>query len=84
MRCTQIVGFGSNNPINEEELSYLHKKEYSSDGMFDEIPLHEYYFNETPLYREIVQASPWSSGPMLHFAYKRNDGVLFNFWKKEK
>ena len=85
MRCTQIIGFGSHNPIPEEEFVYLEEKEYVRDGMFNEIPLHEYIFNKTPIYRMIVQASPWSSGPMLHFAYKRvSDGALFNYWKDDE
>ena len=83
MRCTQIIGFGVNNPIN---LDYLNGRVYSYDGMFDEIPLYEYTDNANDeFYREIVQASPWSSGPMLHLAIKRiSDGELFNYWKEEE
>lgn len=85
MRCTQEIGFGSHNPINQEELDNLSEREYTRDGMFEEIPLFEYTFNETPIYRQIVQFSPWSSGPMLHYAYKRiSDGELFSFWTQEE
>ena len=83
MRCTQIIGFGSHDPIN---LEHLNGKVYAYDGMFDEFPLYEYEDNATnETYRTIVQYSPWSSGPMLHLAIKRmSDDKLFNYWEESE
>ena len=81
MRCTQVIGLGSHNPIN---VDLLDGEVYAYDGMFEDHPLFEYR-NDFEIYREIVQASPWSSGPMLHIAIKRmSDGALFNYWKDDE
>ncbi len=85
-RCTQNMGFGSHNPVNEEELSFLECRPYGSSGMFDECPLYEYVNASVEvIYQEFIQFSPWSSGPMECHAYRRvSDGRLFSFWTKEE
>jgi len=86
MRCTQDMGFGSHSPINQEELSYLTRRQYDICGMFDECSLNEYLnANGEVIYREFIQFCPWSSGPMEHYAYRRVvDGKLFSYWKKNE
>ena len=80
-RCTQDFGFGTNNPINQEELENLECVEYAREGMFDDCPLFEYRFGDKVIYYEVVQYSPWSSGPMLFKAFKRVlDQKMFSYW----
>ncbi len=86
MRCTQNMGYGSHNPIDEEELSYLTPREYGRSGMYDDTPLFEYLnASGEVIYQEFIQFSPWSSGPMECHAFKRiSDGKLFSFWMQRE
>ena len=45
----------------------IDRKEYDKTfGMFEEeIPLHEYELTNGEMWREVVQAAPWSSGPVI-------------------
>jgi hypothetical protein len=85
MRCTQDMGYGKHNPIDEEELKYLEWEKYDTAGMFEDRPLFQGCFNGIPIYREIVQYEVWSSGPMLYMAYQRiADNELLSYWTKEE
>ena len=55
-------------------------------GMFGEIEgeFHEYYLNEEFLFREIIQAEPWSSGPVIFLALEKKDGTLIHPWTEDE
>ena len=86
MRCTHDMGFGTHNPINQEELVFLECRKYAKSGMFDEFPMYEYVnASGEVVYQEFIQFCPWSSGPMECHAYKRmSDGQLFSYWTQEE
>jgi hypothetical protein len=91
MRETQYIGLTK---LAEDYVSNL--KELESDtstfGMFDEdIPLRRWempedykYNREGECIREVVQATPWSSGPMiftcLEFDFGNGGKVIFCQW----
>lgn len=65
-RSTQYIGLTK----KAEEMSDRWKRVKNSTnwagGMFgEEVPLNEWHREDGSLVREIVQASPWSSGPMI-------------------
>lgn len=73
-RFTQIVGL-----TNKATSFVADFKEVKSDsftsGMFDEkIPLRKWKHPEIGFVREILQDSPWSSGPMLFYCLEWDYG----------
>jgi len=55
-----------------------------TDGMFgEEIPLHEYALRNGETWREIVQAEPWSSGPVIFLCLEDEMKKLHFKWPKK-
>ena len=53
-------------------------------GMFEEsILLKEYSLKSGGIIREVVQASPWSSGPVIFLCLKKESGKLIYKWPQE-
>jgi hypothetical protein len=62
-------------------LGYV-KLEVDRTGMFDELPLYQYRLKDGRTATEIVQANPWSSGPMVFLKLAVSSGELFE-WDRE-
>jgi len=61
------------------------KQDYSSyKGMFgDEYPLQEYTLKDGTKVKEIVQADPWSSGPIFFLCLEDQKGEHLFEWPQE-
>jgi hypothetical protein len=91
MRTTQYIGLTATaakamaafEPIRSYKGSLYAEevKPYVTIGMFgEEIPLGMWMDDLGNVYREVLQASPWSSGPMLFTCIEVN-GILPEKWK---
>ena len=65
----------------------IEKKVYASAaefGMFDDGPeLHMYFLKDGKTVKEIVQDSPWSSGPCIFLCLQDEDGKRIGEWPQE-
>ena len=61
-------------------------KVYEEQDMFhgSMIDLHDYYLNDVLIYREVVQADPWSSGPVVFLKLVDADGKDVFTWTMEQ
>jgi hypothetical protein len=56
-------------------------KDASDVGMFDDGPkLLEYTLKDGTTVKEVVQAVPWSSGPVIFLALETPDGKIIHPW----
>jgi len=56
-----------------------------SAGMFDDGPdLHEYILKDGQRIREVVQCTPWSSGPMIFLCLENEAGKKICEWDDEE
>jgi hypothetical protein len=66
----------------------IHSKQYASAkhcGMFDDGPeLFEYTIQDGSKVKEVVQASPWSSGPCIFLCLEQEDGKHIFEWSQEQ
>lgn len=54
-------------------------------GMFDDGPLlHEYTLKNGETVREVIQASPWSSGPCIFLCLEDKDGKRMFEWSEKE
>jgi len=54
-------------------------------GMFDDGPmLHKYTLKDNSTVKEIVQASPWSSGPCIFLCLESKRGKRIGEWLEEE
>lgn len=80
MRTTQFVG------LNKQAEAFVSDAEENKSfpgftyGMFDEqIPLHQ-WIKDGKRYTEVVQASPWSGGPVIFTCLKDENGMEICPW----
>lgn len=67
-----------NHTSGGEQIKRVYSK--SDDGMFDDGPdLWEYTLNDGKKVREVVQASPWSSGPCIFLCLEEDGKRLFEW-----
>jgi hypothetical protein len=70
-------------PTSEEACMDIYESA-ASDGMFDDGPvLHAYTLKDGRVVREVVQATPWSSGPCIFLKLMDGDKDLF-VWTEEE
>ena len=89
-RFTQIIG------LKHEAREFLKKKGYiclknpyasaKDAGMFEDGPeLYEWRSNESDIiYREVLQCSPWSSGPCIFLCLETDNGLREFQWTEEE
>lgn len=80
-RSTQFIGLNFEaRKFLEEECTPL-KSVSNTTGMFgEEIPLKRWKHKSSGyIYREIVQCSPWSSGPMILTCLQGKEGKKFEW-----
>ena len=63
-----------------------YEKHYKSYfGMYDEeFPLMKYTLNDETKVKEVVQASPWSSGPVIFLCLEKENGERMFEWPQEE
>jgi len=74
-------------PRCKEILTYKLKSHICGHayGMFEEdIPLYEYTLKAGGRIREVVQAIPWSSGPVIFLCLKNKSGKLIYKWPQRE
>ena len=66
MRTTQFIGLTKKANKFVGKKGVVRSSKVLTEGMFGE-PVYGYYFTmpDGEVYQEVVQASPWSSGPMI-------------------
>lgn len=81
-RSTQFIGLNKKASEFVETLIPIVNPENKTFGMFDEeIPLGSWKDLDGNFYVEVEQCSPWSSGPVILTALKKNNGdKLFFEW----
>jgi len=69
--------------VTQKIVSRIYK-DASDRGMFDDGPmLEEYTLNDGKKVREIIQATPWSSGPCIFMCLENEKGERMFEWAQE-
>ncbi len=82
MRTTQFIGLTKRaQEFLAKNCILVENSENITTGMFDEpIPLGTWQHRKTEkIYYEVVQAEPWSSGPMIFTALRKGDKDFLGF-----
>lgn len=85
-RSTQFIGLNKQATEFVKTLIPVDNPENKTFGMFDEeIPLGTWRDNNGIKYFEVEQASPWSSGPLILTALRKEDeaGGLIHCWRED-
>ena len=73
-RMTQYIGLTGAASLFVQKLNKVEDSSNYTTGMFEEIvPLGTWKDHEGRLWREVVQDSPWSSGPMIFTALAKSE-----------
>jgi hypothetical protein len=67
----------------EKERETVDEKRHASGMFMEEIPLQTFKLKDGRTAREVVQASPWSSGPVI-FTCLEVDGKRIGEWSEEE
>lgn len=65
------------NRWNKKNITEIPVSEvYDTTGMFDDVNLYKYKCKDGSWIEEFVQASPWSSGPVIFIALRHNNQII--------
>ena len=85
-RITKEVYESGEERILSIEPIYVTKEYDEFRGAYDPFPLREFTARDGSVFREAVQASPWSSGPMIFMALQNENGewIEETLWDEEE
>jgi len=74
-----------NGVLQKEWTEPVREKWGTLFGMFEEeIPVFKYFLKDGSILKEVEQASPWSSGPVIFTCLEDEDGKRMYKWSKKK